>query len=77
MRDPDISYETIPGREDTGYSDTNLVTLASPKSKIEEEKKFGLDCRERSDFEKKTPKKLNWPISVVRRLLDELLDELT
>jgi len=64
MRDPDISYETIPGREDiTGYSDTNLVTLASP--------------RERSDFEKKTPKKLNWPISVVRRLLDELLDELT
>jgi len=33
MRDPDISYETIPGREDTGYSDTNLVTLASPKSK--------------------------------------------
>jgi len=41
MRDPGISYETIPGREDTGYSDTNLVTLASPKSKIEEEKKFG------------------------------------
>ena len=55
------------------------MTLASPKSK-KKKKKFGWlgrVPRERSDFEKKTPKKLNWPISVVRRLLDELLDELT